>query len=93
MLYWLPVFITLFLGELGDKTQVATLIFAADSNRNPWMLFLVGSLALSASTGMATLVGHYGGKYLEGVPLKLLAGIGFIAIGLWTIFDHLRSSP
>lgn len=92
MTQWLPVFITLFLGELGDKTQVATLFFAADGSKNPWLLFVVASLALTASTGLATLLGHFGGRYIDHIPLRLISGCGFVLMGLWVIFDHFRTT-
>ncbi len=41
--------------------------------------------ALVVSTGLAVLIGSQGARYLEMVPLKLIAGIGFLAIGGWSI--------
>ena len=82
------VFTTVFLAELGDKTQLATLLFASDGNKNAWGIFFSASLALMASTGIAVLLGNFASQYLNLIPLKLIAGIGFIAIGCWTIFEH-----
>ena len=44
-----------------------------------------------ASTAIAVLLGRYGAKYLGAIPLKLIAGIGYMIIGAWTIFDHFKS--
>ena len=85
------IFVTVFLAELGDKTQVATMIFATDQQQSPWLVFIAASLALIASTAIAVLLGTFAAKYLEMIPLKLIAGIGFIAIGGFTVFEHFKS--
>lgn len=86
----LTVFITVFLAELGDKTQFASLLFATDEDLNPWLVFAAASLALTASTGIAVLLGASAARYVDMVPLKLLAGIGFILIGCWSVAAHFR---
>jgi putative Ca2+/H+ antiporter (TMEM165/GDT1 family) len=88
----LVVFITVFLAELGDKTQLATVLFASDGQRNPWLFFAAASLALVASTAIAVLLGAYASKYIDMIPLKLLAGIGFVVIGGWTIMEHFKAA-
>jgi len=88
----IPIFVTVFLAELGDKTQLATVLFASDGARSPLAVFLAASLALMASTAIAVLLGSYAAKYMELVPLKLIAGLGFTAIGLWTVMEHYRGS-
>ncbi|MGH8185590.1 MAG: TMEM165/GDT1 family protein, partial [Steroidobacteraceae bacterium] len=45
----LPVFLTVFLAELSDKTQLATVLFAAQRKHSPWLLFVTVSLALVAA--------------------------------------------
>jgi putative Ca2+/H+ antiporter (TMEM165/GDT1 family) len=84
------IFAIVFLAELGDKTQLATLLFASDRNLHPVLVFLAAAGALVVATGLAVAVGNYGARYLEALPLKLLAGIGFIAIGGWSILEHFR---
>lgn len=90
MQYLIPVFLTVFVAELGDKTQIAALLFASDQEHSAVGVFLAASAALVASTAIAVLVGNTAGQYLENVPLKLIAGLGFIAIGAWTIFEYVR---
>mgnify|MGYP000221070735 CR=1 FL=1 len=84
------VFLTVFLAELGDKTQLATLLFAADGEHSPWIVFFAAAAALIASTAIAVLLGQAAERWLSMVPLKLIAGIGFVLIGGWTILDHYR---
>ena len=86
------IFITVFLAELGDKTQLATLLFASGGKTPPVLVFLAASSALIAATAMAVLAGSAAAQYLENVPLKLIAGLGFIAIGLWTVHEHFNGA-
>jgi putative Ca2+/H+ antiporter (TMEM165/GDT1 family) len=80
-----------FLAELGDKTQLATLLFASKGSHHPALVFAAAAGALCLSTALAVLLGHAGGQYLTRVPVKLIAGIGFIAIGLWTLYGHFNA--
>ena len=84
------IFFTIFLAELGDKTQVASILLASDKQNNPWVIFLIASLALMASTALAITFGYFGKNYLEMIPLKLIAGIGFCLIGIITIISHFK---
>ncbi|WP_259781688.1 TMEM165/GDT1 family protein [Aestuariispira ectoiniformans] len=84
----IPIFLTVFLAELGDKTQLATVLFATDKQHHPFLIFLAAAAALVASTALAVALGTMAEKYLTMIPLKLVAGIGFILIGSWTIWGH-----
>jgi putative Ca2+/H+ antiporter (TMEM165/GDT1 family) len=86
----LPIFVTVFLAELGDKTQIATLLFAADGKASPFGVFLAAATALVVSTALAVILGTFAERYLALLPLKLIAGIGFIAIGTWTIAEYYK---
>lgn len=86
----LVVFLTVFLAELGDKTQLATLLFAADGEHPRMLVFLAAAAALVASTAIAVALGAMADRYLTMVPLKLIAGVGFMLIGIWTVWDHFR---
>ncbi len=89
-MFW-TVFITVFLAELGDKTQLATMLFATESgDRNPWIIFAASTAALTLSSAIAVLVGSFAAKYLTAIPLKLIAGIGFVIIGGLLIRDYAR---
>ncbi|MEO5367710.1 MAG: TMEM165/GDT1 family protein [Magnetococcus sp. WYHC-3] len=79
------VFATVFLAELGDKTQLATLTFAADGNVNKWAVFVGASLALIATSAIGVLAGDMVARVISPQTLRWVAGGGFIAIGLWTL--------
>jgi putative Ca2+/H+ antiporter (TMEM165/GDT1 family) len=88
----LTVFVTVFLAELGDKTQLATLLFASSGEAPKWAVFLAASAALVAATGVAVLAASAAEKLLTAVPLPLLAGLGFIVIGALMVLEHFRSA-
>lgn len=79
------VFITVFLAEIGDKTQLATMLFAAEANSNKWIIFAGSALALVLAAAIGVLVGAQLERLISPRTLKIVAGVGFIAIGLWTI--------
>lgn len=84
----LIIFVTVFLAELGDKTQLATVLFATDKNVASFLVFLAAAGALVASTAIAVLLGTFAEAWLTRVPLELIAGIGFMGIGMWTIWGY-----
>ena len=87
----LTVFATIFMAELGDKTQLATVLFAANSKLNPWLIFLASSLALVCAAGLGVLAGGWVSRHVDTRILSIVAGAGFIVIGAWTLISALRS--
>jgi putative Ca2+/H+ antiporter (TMEM165/GDT1 family) len=81
----ITVFITVFIAELGDKTQLATMLFAADKQVSKLTVFAGASLALIIASGIGVLAGGLISQYVSAKHLHYVAGVGFIAIGLWTI--------
>lgn len=79
------VFLTVFIAELGDKTQLATLLFAADREVSKLTVFYGASLALIMSSAIGVLVGGIISHYISERYLHYVAGLGFIGIGAWTI--------
>ena len=79
------VLTTVFLAEVGDKTQMATMLFAAEGKASKWLVFAAASLALVLAAGLGVLAGGVIERFISPRTLKLIAGIGFIAIGVWTI--------
>ena len=79
------VFGTVFLAELGDKTQLATFLFATRENASLLTVFAGSSLALIASSALAVAAGSLIANYVNTTYLAYIAGVAFIAIGIWTI--------
>jgi len=79
------VLTTVFLAEVGDKTQMATMLFAAEGKASKWLIFAAASLALILAAGLGVLAGGVIERFISPRTLKVIAGIGFIAIGVWTI--------
>jgi len=92
MLQVLPVFIAVFLAELGDKTQIATVLFASSKQASPWAVFAASAGALVLSSAIAVALGSLAARYVDAIPLKLIAGLGFVAIGAWMVLEHFRAS-
>jgi putative Ca2+/H+ antiporter (TMEM165/GDT1 family) len=82
------VFVTVFLAEIGDKTQLATMMFSAEGESNRWVVFAASATALVLAAAIGVLVGAQLERFVQPRTLKLIAGIGFIAIGLWTIVSR-----
>ena len=81
------IFLTVFLAEVGDKTQLATMLFAAQG-RSKWLVFAAAGAALVVAAGIGVLVGGAIERWVSPRTLKVIAGIGFIAIGLWTLLPR-----
>ena len=81
----LPIFVSIFIAELGDKTQLATLLFATDTNLSRLGVFLAASSALVCSSLLAVLVGGQLTRFLSPATLQVIAGVGFILIGVWLL--------
>jgi putative Ca2+/H+ antiporter (TMEM165/GDT1 family) len=79
------VFVAVFLAELGDKTQIASALFAAEGGRSPWVVFAAASSALVTSTALAVGAGAFLRDRLGSWPLDLIAGGLFMALGAWMI--------
>ncbi len=80
------VFAAVFIAELGDKTQLATMLFAADREASRWTVFLGASLALVLASAIGVLAGSLLYSYINEKVLHYVAGVGFIAIGAWTLY-------
>lgn len=81
----LTVFTAVFIAELGDKTQLATMLFAADKSVSKLTIFLGASLALVIASGIGVLAGAALSHVIHEKHLHYIAGLGFIAVGIWTL--------
>ncbi|MEK9647976.1 MAG: TMEM165/GDT1 family protein [Gammaproteobacteria bacterium] len=82
---FLTVLATVFVAELGDKTQLATMLFAADSDVNKWTVFVAASLALVFAAALGVVAGSLLSGFINEKYLHYIAGVGFILIGGWTL--------
>ncbi|TAN84924.1 MAG: TMEM165/GDT1 family protein [Gallionella sp.] len=80
------VFVSVFVAEMGDKTQLATMLFASDKEVGKWTIFIGASLALVAASGIGVLVGSALSDHIDEKYLHYAAGAGFVAIGIWTLW-------
>jgi len=80
------VFSAVFIAELGDKTQLATMLFATDKSVSKLTVFTGAALALVVASAIGVLAGNFVSNYISEKYLSIIAGIGFIAIGIVTVF-------
>jgi putative Ca2+/H+ antiporter (TMEM165/GDT1 family) len=81
------VFGIVFLAELGDKTQLATLLFASKSPDNLIAVFVGASLALILASAIGVIAGGIISQYVSARHLSYIAGAGFVLIGAWTLLQ------
>ncbi|MDQ5858047.1 MAG: TMEM165/GDT1 family protein [Acidobacteriota bacterium] len=81
----MTVFATVFVAELGDKTQLSTMLYASGASNGKWTVFLGSALALVVSSALGVFAGALIGSRLDSKLLARIAGAGFIAVGIWTI--------
>ena len=79
------MFVTVFLAEIGDKTQLATMLFAAEGQVSRWVVFAASAAALVTAAAIGVIVGAQIERFVKPQVLRVIAGIGFIAIGAWTM--------
>lgn len=82
-------FVTLFLAELGDKTQIVIIGFAG-SGKSTWTVFWGATMALMMTSLLAVLVGAGLQKILPVKTIHLLSGFLFIIIGVLLVVRNLR---
>jgi len=81
------IFFSVFVAELGDKTQLATLLFATDPNVSRWGVFVASAGALVCTSLLAVLFGAQISRFVNPSTLRIVAGIGFIVIGIWMLIN------
>lgn len=79
------VFTTIFVAELGDKTQLATLLYASDASHPKLTVFAASAAALVLTSALGVLAGSLVAAYVSPYVVRWLAGLGFIAVGLWVL--------
>ena len=81
-------FLTLFLAELGDKTQLAVITMTA-KGESKWSVFLGASLALVAVTFLGVVFGGVLSQYVPTEILQKIVAAAFIIIGVLMLFGKL----
>ena len=74
-------FVTVFLAEMGDKTQLTTITLSSSTNK-PLAVFIGSSLALISATLLGALAGGSIANLIPAFLLKLLSGLVFLIIGI-----------
>ena len=83
--FFLTVFSTVFLAELGDKTQLATLLYASDASHPKLTIFAASAAALVLSSALGVLAGSAAAEYVSPRVVRWVAGFGFIGVGIWVL--------
>jgi len=84
---FLTIFGAVFIAELGDKTQLATMLFAADKEVSKYTVFFASSAALVVAAAIGVIAGSLLSEFINEKYLHYIAGIGFIVIGTFTLYN------
>ena len=87
---FITTFTTIFIAELGDKTQIATLMLSAESGK-PIIVFIGSSLALISSSVVGVLIGKWLSKKISPNKFALFTGILMIFISIFLTYDILKN--
>ncbi|MDX1648270.1 MAG: TMEM165/GDT1 family protein [Myxococcota bacterium] len=79
------VFVTVFVAGRGDKTQLATLLYAADAPNAKLTVYAAAAGALGVAAGLGGLAGGVLARLVSPELLRWVAGLGFVAVGLWVL--------
>lgn len=79
------VFSTIFVAELGDKTQLATLLYAADASHPKLTVFAASAAALALTSALGVLAGGAVAEHVSPRIVRWVAGLGFIGVGIWVL--------
>lgn len=83
-------FLAVFLAEMGDKTQLATMSLAASGSR--WVVFAASALALVAASAVAVLAGEVVARYVSPLWIRRAAGALFVVLGIVFLFGRADAS-
>ena len=86
---FITTFTTIFIAELGDKTQIATLMLSAESGK-PIIVFLGSSLALISSSIVGVLIGKWVSKQISPSKFALFTGALMILISIFLAYDTFK---
>jgi putative Ca2+/H+ antiporter (TMEM165/GDT1 family) len=81
-------FLTIFLAEFGDKTQLSTLLMSAESQA-PWVVFLGSTIALVTTSLLSVLIGRWLATKLAPKTVETAAGLSLLLISVMLFWDVL----
>ena len=87
---FITTFTTIFIAELGDKTQIATLMLSAESGK-PIIVFLGSSLALISSSVVGVLIGKWLSRKISPSRFSFFTGILMILISMFLVYDTFKN--
>lgn len=82
----ITTFITVFVAEIGDKTQLTTLMIAAQSHQ-PWIVFMGAAIALVSTSLLGVMAGKWLSKTFSPSLLNTLAGLSFLVLSLSLLWE------
>ena len=86
------IFASIFIAELADKTQLVTLLFAADKDVNKWVVFAGSASALVVASAIGVVAGSALSQFINPKLMTIVAGAGFMLIGAWTLYHGIRAA-
>ena len=86
---FITTFTTIFIAELGDKTQIATLMLSAESGR-PIIVFLGSSLALISSSLVGVLIGKWLSTKISPSKFAFFTGLLMLIISMFLAYDIIK---
>lgn len=89
-LTWLTTYIIIVLAELGDKTQVAVLLFTSNNPNKKWLVFGASSLALTLCVLIEITVGVTLAKHIGPAVINRATGVIFLIIGVITLLQYFK---
>jgi putative Ca2+/H+ antiporter (TMEM165/GDT1 family) len=85
---WITTYTLIILAELGDKTQIATLVLASNNPRRKWLVFAAGALALTMCVLIEVTVGTTLARYVTQDTINRVTAVIFFVFGVVTLFKQ-----
>jgi putative Ca2+/H+ antiporter (TMEM165/GDT1 family) len=80
------VFVSVFVAEMADKTQLVTMLFATDKDVSKWTVFFGSASALVLTSALGVVAGTLLSQVVSVKMMSIIAGTGFVLIGVWTLY-------
>ena len=80
------IFVSVFVAEMADKSQLVTMLFATDKDVSKWTVFFGSASALILTSAIGVIAGAMLSQLINIKTMSILAGTGFMIIGAWTLY-------